>query len=395
MTKDGADIAYELAIRHAHCGCSPCSRVDEVGASPKESSRQAHQVCRMVGAGPAVRSLRPAATCQLGHPQDDGCHAGATRAMISSGMCAAKRDAQQEQPMPSVFERPSFVSRFGIDRFRTPLRTCIASFVALTALQVVAQEDRDCSIADSFVDSWIKIAQANESAPPDTPLKRKDLSFHASDGTILRGYSYVADSKEINPVGFVLLLQGNSTSASSMADVAISLAGSTRDEVVVYEYRGFAKDSKVRPSMNSIQRDVDAIVADLASTHRRGTLIGVSMGGIFATRTLLRNTQPQALRVLLDSVPAQIPWIPFLISCPAHMSPINIINDERARRLGVIYGQDDGWSKDSAAKELMERVRIAHGKVWTVNRGHATLSARDRAVRVPIYSDFVTSGVSR
>lgn len=297
--------------------------------------------------------------------------------------------------MPSAIKRRHLSTRHRRRHVSDFVRVCIVGISSVFAMQVVAAEDSDCSIADIFVNSWIRIAQANESALPVTTAMRKDLTFNASDGTVLRGYSYVADASEIAPTGFVLLLQGNATAASSMADVAISLADSTREEVVVYEYRGFGKDSKVRPSMASIQGDVDAIVADLVRRRRRGTLIGVSMGGIFAARSLLRYAPATELRVLLDSVPAQIPRIPFFMWCPASMSPVNIVTSELARRVGVIYGEDDGLTKDSASKELMERVRQAHGNVWIISRGHATLSARDQLVRVPLYSEFVSAGVPR
>ncbi len=93
--------------------------------------------------------------------------------------------------------------------------------------------------------------------------------------------------------------------------------------------------------------------------------------------------------MLLDSVPAEVPRIPFLIDCPRSMNPLDAASSDVARRLGVVYGADDGWSKGSAAEELMEKVKVGGGRVWVIKGGHVDLSPTGLAVRLPIYVDFV------
>jgi hypothetical protein len=53
------------------------------------------------------------------------------------------------------------------------------------------------------------------------------------------------------------------------------------------------------------------------------------------------------------------------------------------------YGTDDGWSRDSAAKELMEKVKAGGGRVWMIEGRHVDLSVSGLAARLPIYVDFV------
>jgi alpha-beta hydrolase superfamily lysophospholipase len=206
----------------------------------------------------------------------------------------------------------------------------------------------------------------------------------------LKGYSYSPPSQEDETAAkhFVLLLQGSASSAAQLAETASGLALSAKREVFVYEYRGYAPDSTVHPTAAAIQRDIDAIVDSLSGRGRRGVVIGLSMGGIFAIQSLKRSKSGD-LRALLDSAPAQVPTIPFLLRCPRWMNPLDAATGDVVQRLGVLYGDDDGWSKDPAAKELMERVRAGGGRVWMVEGGHVDLSASGLAVRLPIYVDFV------
>ena len=93
--------------------------------------------------------------------------------------------------------------------------------------------------------------------------------------------------------------------------------------------------------------------------------------------------------MLVDSVPAQLPRIPFLIHCPRWMNPLDAATTDVTQRLGVLYGADDGWSRDPAAEELMEKVKAGGGRVWLIEGGHVDLSPSGLAVRLPIYVDFV------
>jgi pimeloyl-ACP methyl ester carboxylesterase len=158
--------------------------------------------------------------------------------------------------------------------------------------------------------------------------------------------------------------------------------------VFVYEYRGYAPESTAHPTASAIQRDIDGIIDSLSERGRRGVVIGLSMGGIFAIQSL-RRSKSGDLRALVDSAPAQVPTIPFLLRCPRSMNPLDAATADVVQRLGVVYGDDDGWSKDPAAKELMEKVRAGGGRVWTVEGGHVDLSPSGLAVRLPIYVDFV------
>ena len=58
-------------------------------------------------------------------------------------------------------------------------------------------------------------------------------------------------------------------------------------------------------------------------------------------------------------------------------------------RLGVLYGTDDGWFRDPAARELLEKVRAGGGRVWVIQGRHVDLSPSGLAARLPIYVDFV------
>jgi hypothetical protein len=112
------------------------------------------------------------------------------------------------------------------------------------------------------------------------------------------------------------------------------------------------------------------------------------MGGIFAIQSLKRSKSGD-LRALVDSAPAQVPTIPFLLRCPRWMNPLDAATADVVQRLGVLYGADDGWSKGPAAKELMEKVKAGGGQVWMIEGGHVDLSLSGLAVRLPIYVDFV------
>jgi len=248
----------------------------------------------------------------------------------------------------------------------------------------------DCSVADVLAEAWTRMARNHSPGMPTTKATRRELEFRTDDQVTLKGYSYSPPSQEDETAAkhFVLLLQGSASSAAQLAETASGLALSAKREVFVYEYRGYAPDSTVHPTAAAIQRDIDAIIDSLSGRGRRGVVIGLSMGGIFAIQSLKRSKSGD-LRALLDSAPAQVPTIPFLLRCPPWMNPLDAATGDVVQRLGVLYGDDDGWSKDPAAKELMQRVRAGGGRVWMVEGGHVDLSASGLAVRLPIYVDFV------
>ena len=94
------------------------------------------------------------------------------------------------------------------------------------------------------------------------------------------------------------------------------------------------------------------IVDTLAEGGRRGVAIELSLGRVLAIQTLKHSRSGRSgnLRALVDSVPAQVPRIPFLISCPRWMNPLDAATADVVQRLGVLYGADDRWFKDAAAK---------------------------------------------
>ena len=119
---------------------------------------------------------------------------------------------------------------------------------------------------------------------------------------------------------FILLLQGSASSSAQLAETASGLALAAKREVFVYEYRGYASESTPHPTAAAIQRDIDGIIDSLSERGRRGVVIGLSMGGIFAIQSLKRSKSGD-LRALVDSAPAQVPTIPFLLRCPRWMNP--------------------------------------------------------------------------
>ena len=149
-----------------------------------------------------------------------------------------------------------------------------------------------------------------------------------------------------------------------------------------------ASESTVHPTGAAIQRDIDAIIDSLSERGRRGVVIGLSMGGIFAIQSLKRSNNGD-LRALVDSAPARVPTIPFLLRCPRWMNPLDAATADVVKRLCVLYAADDWWSKDPAAKELMEKVKAGGGRVWMIEGGHVDLSLSGLALRLPIYVDFV------
>ena len=252
----------------------------------------------------------------------------------------------------------------------------------------------DCSVADVLVNSWVRMARNHSSGLPTTQATRRELEFKTNDQVALKGYSYSPPSQESETAAkhFILLLQGSASSAAQLAETASGLALAAKREVFVYEYRGYASESTVHPTAAAIQRDIDAIIDSLSERGRRGVVIGLSMGGIFAIQSLkrsLKHSKSGDLRALVDSAPAQVPTIPFLLRCPRWMNPLDAATADVVQRLGVLYGADDGWSKDSAAKELMEKVKAGGGRVWMIEGGHVDLSLSGLAVRLPIYVDFV------
>ncbi|HEX2541388.1 MAG TPA: alpha/beta fold hydrolase [Caldimonas sp.] len=250
--------------------------------------------------------------------------------------------------------------------------------------------DHDCSVADVLVDGWVRMARSHSPALPVTEALRRELEFRTDDQVVLRGYSYSPPSHESEAAAkhFVLLLQGSASSAAQLAETASRLALAAKRDVFVYEYRGYGADSTVRPTAAAIQGDVDAIVHRLSERGGRGVVIGLSMGGIFAIQSVKRSRSGD-LRALLDSAPAQVPTIPFLLRCPRRMDPLDAASPDVVRRLGVVYGADDRWAKDPAAGELMEKVKAGGGRAWLIQGGHVDLAPAGLALRVPIYVEFV------
>jgi len=248
----------------------------------------------------------------------------------------------------------------------------------------------DCSVADVLVNSWIRMARSHSSGLPITKATRRELEFKTSDQVALKGYSYSPPSHESETAAkhFILLLQGSASSAAQLAETASGLALAAKREVFVYEYRGYAPESTVYPTAAAIQRDIDRIIDSLSERGRRGVVIGMSMGGIFAIQSLKRSKSGD-LRALVDSAPAQVPTIPFLLRCPRWMNPLDAATADVVQRLGVLYGAEDGWFKDRAAEELMEKVKAGGGRVWMIEGGHVDLSLSGLAVRLPVYLDFV------
>src|SRR5688572_1012973 len=252
----------------------------------------------------------------------------------------------------------------------------------------------DCSVANVLVNSWVRMARNHSSGLPTTKATRRELEFNTDDQVALKGYSYSPPSQESETAAkhFILLLQGSASSAAQLAETASGLALAARREVFVYEYRGYGSDSTVHPTAAAIQSDIDAIIDSLSEGGRRGAVIGLSMGGIFAIQSLkrsLKRSESGDLRVLVDSAPAQVPTIPLLLRCPRWMNPLDAATEDVVQRLGVLYGADDWWSKDPAAKELMEKVKVGGGRVWMIEGGHVDLSQSGLAMRLPIYVDFV------
>ncbi|HWL73872.1 MAG TPA: alpha/beta hydrolase [Burkholderiaceae bacterium] len=270
------------------------------------------------------------------------------------------------------------------------------ALIAMCLMMLCGSTDAadDCSVADVLVNSWVRMARNNSPGLPITKATRRELEFKTNDQVALKGYSYSPPSQESETAAqhFVLLLQGSASSAAQLAETASRLALAAEREVFVYEYRGYAPESTVHPTGAAIQGDIDAIIDSLSEGGRRGVVIGLSMGGIFAIQSLkrsLKRPERADLRVLLDSAPAQVPTIPFVLRCPRWMNPLDAATADVVQRLGVLYGADDGWSKDRAAKELMEKVKAGGGRMWMIEGGHVDLSLSGLAVRLPIYVDFV------
>jgi len=262
--------------------------------------------------------------------------------------------------------------------------------MSLSTLCVSTQASDDCSVADVLVNLWISSARGYSSVLPTTAANRKELEFKTGDQVVLKGYSYCPALPEDETAAkqFILLLQGSASSAAQLAETASSLALAAKREVFVYEYRGYAPASTVRPTAASIQKDVDDIIERLSQGGRHGVVIGLSLGGVFAIQSLKHSKSGQ-LRALVDSAPARVPTIPFVINCPRWMNPLDAATVDIAQRLGVLYGTEDGWAKDSAASEFMEKVKAGGGRVWVIKGRHVDLSPSGLAVRLPIYVDFV------
>ena len=263
--------------------------------------------------------------------------------------------------------------------------------LCLMVLCAPAEAADDCSVADVLVKSWVRLARSHSAALPTTNAIRKEVEFKTSDEVALKGYSYSPPSShdsETTEKHFILLLQGSASSAAQLAETASGLALAAKREVFVYEYRGYAPESTAKPTASAIQKDIDEIIDSLSEYGRRGVVIGLSMGGIFAIQSMKRSKSGD-LHALVDSTPARVPTVPFLIRCPRSMNPIDAATEDVVQRLGVLYGDADGWSNDPAAKEFIEKVRAGGGRGWMVKGGHVDLSPSGLAIRLPIYVDFV------
>ena len=274
---------------------------------------------------------------------------------------------------------------------RIPSAAVKAPLVAVCLMMLCGSTEAadDCSVAYVLVNSWVRMARNHSSGLPTTKATRRELEFKTNDQVALKGYSYSPPSHESETAAkhFILLLQGSASSAAQLAETASGLALAAKREVFVYEYRGYAPESTVYPTAAAIQRDIDGIIDSLSERGGRGVVIGMSMGGLFAIQSLKRS-KSRDLRALVDSAPAQVPTIPFLLHCPRWMNPLDAATADVVQRLGVLYGAEDGWL-DRAAEELMEKVKAGGGRVWMIEGGHVDLSASGLALRLPIYVDFV------
>ena len=195
--------------------------------------------------------------------------------------------------------------------------------ICLMTLCSSTEASDDCSVADVLVDSWIRMARANVPAQPTTTATRTEREFKARDEVVLKGYSYSPPLQGDAAItgDFILLLQGSASSRPSWPRPQVvwrSLQDKRYSSTTIADTAG----STIRPTAASIQQDVDEIVDTLAEGGRRGVAIGLSLGGIFAIQSL-KHSKSGNLRVLVDSVPAQVPRIPFLIDCPRWMNPLD------------------------------------------------------------------------
>ena len=231
----------------------------------------------------------------------------------------------------------------------------------------------DCSVADVLVNSWVRMARYHSSGLPTTQATRRELRVQDPRSSRTEGlFVFPAVSRKRNSCE--ALYPSPAGSASSAAQLAETASGPAlaAKRAFVYEYRGYASESTVHPTAAAIQRDIDAIIDSLSERGGRGVVIGLSMGGIFAIQSLKRSKSGD-LRALVDSAPAQVPTIPFLLRCPRWMNPLDAATADVVQRLGVLYGADDGWSKDSAAKELMEKAESGR-RTGVDDRGRARRS---------------------
>ena len=97
--------------------------------------------------------------------------------------------------------------------------TCLMTLCSST------EASDNCSVADVLVNSWIRMAQANVSAPPTTAATRTEREFKAKDEVVLKGYSYspLLQGDEATTGDFILLLQGSASSAAQLAETASRL----------------------------------------------------------------------------------------------------------------------------------------------------------------------------
>ena len=106
-------------------------------------------------------------------------------------------------------------------------------------------------------------------------------------------------------------------------------------------------------------------------------------------QSMTRCTSSRPLRVLLDSVPAQVPWLPFMLWCPSSMDPVRAATRTGALASASSMGVTTGMVARQRGQGLMDNVRSGGGRVWVVDGGHADLSPEGLSIRLPIYVDFI------
>ncbi|MCA9233549.1 MAG: alpha/beta fold hydrolase, partial [Planctomycetales bacterium] len=209
------------------------------------------------------------------------------------------------------------------------------------------------------------------------------------------GYSY-ATKQGLIEEEFVLILQGNAMMAERVAQLADEVADRTSRRVYVFAYRGYGNDEQEVPSTGALLGDTVEVVARLfgQSGTRKGVLVGISMGGIFALHAA-KQLPHLNLHLLLDSVPARIPTV-FVSLCPKYLDPIEMLSDELLGRTGIIYSESDpNYTGVADADRMIGRIRSRSTFVEKVDTAHAELSPRGVLVRAPLYAKYIDGKASR